>query len=403
MQDENRELQPEGLKERLGMVRMLRDALSSDMTIIASGGIHSPADALATIEAGASLVQLDSGFVFSGPGLAKRSNEAILDSLLPRPDESTDSTERTMGLAWFWTFLMGLAMTIGGGMAMMIASTRVVLPYDEAISGISREELFNINQRLVDFMRHDRVTLAGTMFCDGILYCVLSYYGSRRGLRWANTAICSSAMVGFFSFFLFLGFGYFDPFHAFVTAILFQFLLLAMHSPVLPQRMRVGITDLENDWAWRFNQWGQLLFVIHGAMLVVAGIVICKVGISTVFVPEDVEFMRTTMGALRAADPNLVPLIAHDRATFGGMLISCGIVVLLAALWGFKRGYHWLWWALMIAGNLAYLSTLIVHWQVGYTSPKHLLPAYAGLAMLWVGGLLSRPFLCARPKSVVAS
>ena len=38
----------------------------------------------------------------------------------------------------------------------------------------------------------------------------------------------------FGSFFLFLGFGYFDPFHAFVTAVLFQFLLLMIHSHLAP-------------------------------------------------------------------------------------------------------------------------------------------------------------------------
>ena len=43
-----------------------------------------------------------------------------------------------------------------------------------------------------------------------------------------RATILTSAFAGFGSFFLFLGFGYFDPFHAFVTAILFSFLLLAL-------------------------------------------------------------------------------------------------------------------------------------------------------------------------------
>ena len=37
-------------------------------------------------------------------------------------------------------------------------------------------------------------------------------------------AVLTSAFVGFASFFLFLGFGYLDPLHAFVTAVLLQFL-----------------------------------------------------------------------------------------------------------------------------------------------------------------------------------
>ena len=50
--------------------------------------------------------------------------------------------------------------------------------------------------------------------------------GIRRGLHWAKTTVVASAFTGFLSFFLFLGFGYFDPLHAFVTAILFQFALM---------------------------------------------------------------------------------------------------------------------------------------------------------------------------------
>ncbi|HUG17361.1 MAG TPA: hypothetical protein VMM56_00190 [Planctomycetaceae bacterium] len=61
---------------------------------------------------------------------------------------------------------------------------------------------------------------------------------------------------------------------------------------------------------------------------------------------------------------------------------------------GFRRGHWWLWWALLSAGSIAYLATIIVHWQVGYTSLKHLIPAYAGLGILWAGCALSREQLC---------
>jgi len=44
------------------------------------------------------------------------------------------------------------------------------------------------------------------------MYCGLSWFGVRRGLHWARVAVEASAFVGFASFFLFLGFGYFDPF-----------------------------------------------------------------------------------------------------------------------------------------------------------------------------------------------
>ncbi|QBA64668.1 quinone-dependent dihydroorotate dehydrogenase [Muriicola soli] len=46
--------------------------------IIGVGGIHSPQDALEKLDAGASLIQLWTGFVYEGPALVKRINKAIL-------------------------------------------------------------------------------------------------------------------------------------------------------------------------------------------------------------------------------------------------------------------------------------------------------------------------------------
>ena len=44
------------------------------------GGIHSAKDALENLEAGASLIQLYTGFIYEGPGLIKEINKAILSS-----------------------------------------------------------------------------------------------------------------------------------------------------------------------------------------------------------------------------------------------------------------------------------------------------------------------------------
>jgi hypothetical protein len=239
------------------------------------------------------------------------------------------------------------------------------------------------------------------MLAVGIIYVILAWRGIRRGVHWAYLAVAASAFTGFLSFFSFLGFGYFDPFHAFVTAVMFQFLLLTVHAHI-PERTQMEPPDLWNDGRWKANQWGQLLFVIHGAVLISAGVVISSVGMTTVFVPEDLEFMHTSAEELFGAHPRLVPLIAHDRATFGGMLMSCGMATLLPALWGFRRGQAWLWIALMLAGSIAYGSTMLVHWIVGYHSLKHLLPAYGGLLGLWIGGLASYRFLVARDEKLEA-
>ena len=60
------------------VIRYLSDCSNKSFVIIGVGGIHSPEDAIEKIEAGASLVQIYTGFIYEGPGLVKR----ILKSLM---------------------------------------------------------------------------------------------------------------------------------------------------------------------------------------------------------------------------------------------------------------------------------------------------------------------------------
>jgi len=375
----------------LACTRALRDTDDS-MLLIAAGGVHDAQHALDLRAAGADMVQIESGLVYSGPGLPKRVNDAELFTLMQNQPAAHDSTPAPR-LAWFWALLLSLSIGIGGVVVLVVAVTRVMLPYDEAFVGMTLSEVRALNPKLVAFLIHDRVTLAGTMMAAGVLYFTLACYGIRRGLHWAQRSIVFSAFLGFFGFFLFLGFGYFDPFHAFITAIQFQFMVLTLHAPLTPRYETTPPTLLE-DWRWRMGQWGQLVYVVHGSVLLVAGGVIAVTGISSVFVPQDLDFMGTTAAALTAANPRLVPMIAHDRATFGAMLVAIGVCVLLSSLWGFRRGYSWLWWSLTVAGLIAYLTTIAVHFAVGYTHFMHLLPAYAGVLGVVLGSALSYPMLC---------
>lgn len=374
------------------LVQALRERWGARPLLVASGGVHEPDEALALYAAGADLVQLDSGLVYSGPGLPKRIGAALLyeaTRALPAPEREARPAEES----WFWCALMGLGMLIGSVMALLIAATRVVLPYDEQFVGTSRQALAALNPQLLPFMAHNRISLAGAMVALGVMYVALSLFGIRRGQQWAQQALFISALTGFASFFLFLGFGYLDPFHAFVSAILFQFLLFGVHArlgPYIPARRPAGL----GDRAWRLSLWGQWLLILHGAALLVAGSAISAIGVGQVFVAEDLAFMGTAAETLLAVNPRLVPLVAHDRATFGGMLLASGWVLLLPSLWGFERGAAWLWWAFLLAGAAAYGAVLGVHYAVGYLSLVHLLPAFAGLLLLALGLLLAYPFLC---------
>ena len=59
----------------------MRARLPPAITLIGAGGIFSGADAYAKIRAGASLVQLYTGFVFEGPGLIARIKRDLLACL----------------------------------------------------------------------------------------------------------------------------------------------------------------------------------------------------------------------------------------------------------------------------------------------------------------------------------
>lgn len=61
------------------VIRYLAQKSNHSFPIIGIGGIHSAEDALEKIEAGASLVQLYTGFIYEGPGLIKKINRAILE------------------------------------------------------------------------------------------------------------------------------------------------------------------------------------------------------------------------------------------------------------------------------------------------------------------------------------
>ncbi|AMQ00109.1 Dihydroorotate dehydrogenase [Pedobacter cryoconitis] len=60
------------------VIRYLSQKSNKAFPIIGVGGIHSPQDAKDKIEAGASLVQLYTGFIYEGPGIVKRICKALV-------------------------------------------------------------------------------------------------------------------------------------------------------------------------------------------------------------------------------------------------------------------------------------------------------------------------------------
>jgi dihydroorotate dehydrogenase len=65
-------------KRSTEVIRFLAEKSNKSFPIIGVGGIHSADDALEKLAAGASLVQLYTGFIYEGPALVKAINKAVL-------------------------------------------------------------------------------------------------------------------------------------------------------------------------------------------------------------------------------------------------------------------------------------------------------------------------------------
>ena len=68
-------------KRSTEVIRFLSEKSNKAFPIIGVGGIHSAEDALEKLDAGASLIQLYTGFIYEGPALVKAINKRILDRL----------------------------------------------------------------------------------------------------------------------------------------------------------------------------------------------------------------------------------------------------------------------------------------------------------------------------------
>jgi dihydroorotate dehydrogenase len=300
------------------------------------------------------------------------------------------SSSSTMGWKWFIVFGSAL-MLIGAGMC-IVGCTCVLLPYDYSFVGLTPTQLQSTNPYLLPFMEHDRVSYAGTIVSLGVLYTQLAAYGMRLGERWAFSALMLSSLVGFASFFLWLGFGYFDPLHAGLTLLLGGLFLAGLQQTYQhPQRGKTQAV------AWRQMPAGQRLFLMIGGGLICGGIAIAYLGVTTVFVPQDLAFLHATATALAGTNPHLLPLIAHDRASFGGALLAEGVGIVLLVVWGMRPGTRWVWWTLAGAGLPGFLTTIGIHFIVGYTDFVHLLPAYGGFCCFAIGLLITYQFCC-RPS-----
>lgn len=296
--------------------------------------------------------------------------------------------------SWWWGVLVGVGLIVAGLGAAVIALGPVLLWYDRDFLGVTVADLRALNEHLVGFLQHDRLTMAGNMIGIGTLYAGLAWGGLRRGRGWARNALLISGLFTFLTYFYFLGTGGFvEPLHTLVVVVLFPMFVAAIWQRPGPPRWELLPDGPEQQR--RRALWGQLIMIGVGGGLAVAGVVISTVGLTTVFVPTDLSFLGTDAHHLQTSDARLLPFIAHDRAGFGGALIGAGLAVLLISMWGWRRGERWVWWCLLIGCAVGTIPVLTVHFAIGYTHFEHLLPVYVLVVATVVALTLARPYLLA--------
>ncbi len=275
-------------------------------------------------------------------------------------------------------------MFCGGVGAIAITYGPVLLGYDQDFLGASTAELRAMNSRLIPFIQHDRVTMAGCMMAIGFNDIGFAL-AMRRGWRWARAGFAFAGAIGFPTFFLFLGYRFFDPLHFAVAVGFFPLYLMGVFGRKAKETWRVPVNV--GQQVRHRALYGQLLMIACSIGIFVAGLVIMFVGLRDVLIPSDRLFLDDTQANLAAAlDGRLVRFIAHDRAGFGGALTSLGGGLLTTSAWGWRSGERSTWWLLGAAATVGLGAALYVHFSIGYTDFLHLSPVY--LATAWVSTAL---------------
>jgi hypothetical protein len=288
-------------------------------------------------------------------------------------------------------WLTSVSLILSGLFALLLSATGHFLPHDIAFLGMTAEELCAINEcRIVHFMFHDRVSFGGSLIAIGTLYLWLAEFPLRRGQTWAWWLFVLSGTLGFGSFLLYLGYGYLDSWHGVATLALLPCFGLGVWKTRVKLVSPVSLRSLVRPsgpvrWLSPYGL-GRLCLLATALGLVGGGLTIMLVGVTSVFVPQDLAFMGMTAEQLHAINPHLVPLIAHDRAGFGGGVCCCGVTMFFCVWCGHPS--RSLWQALAVTGAAGFGTAIGVHPAIGYTDFVHLAPAYIGAVSFTAGIVL---------------
>lgn len=327
----------------------------------------------------------------------------ILSNLTQTNDDQRGIISALVGDGRPLLIFTGLALILSGAFALFLSATQHFLPHDVQFLGMTAEQLCGIQScRIVYFMFHDRVAFGGALISVGALYMWLAEFPLRERKAWAWWVFVVSGLSGFGSFLAYLGYGYLDTWHGVATMFLFPLFVvgLARCRQFLeePRGIRALLqTGIKTSLGSRYGL-GRALLLATAAGMIAGGLTVMTVGMTWVFVPQDLEFMGVQPAELQSVSSRLIPLIAHDRAGFGGAICTTGITVLFC-VWCARPSTS-LWQVLCFSGVVGFAAAIGIHPLVGYNNLLHLAPAILGAIIFTVGLVLTYPTMHQRSKDI---
>jgi hypothetical protein len=304
----------------------------------------------------------------------------------------------------FLLIFTALILVLSGLFVIIQSITGHFLPHDISYLGLDAQELSSFsNGTITKFMFHDRISFGGSIIAVGFLYMWLAEFPLKNKQAWAWYLFLFSGLIGFGSFLTYLGYGYLDTWHGVATLLLLPFYITGLIRSYSLVRHNARFKDAlvikeKVNLKSRYGI-GKLFLLFSSLGILFGGFTIMIVGMTTIFVPQDLEYMNITVCGIEKINANLKPLIAHDRAAFGGGLSTIGLLYFFII----RRSDPTinLWQILLVSLTVGFSTAIGVHYFIGYTSFTHLVPAYFGAVTSAIGLALTYPYMVAITSNAI--
>lgn len=297
-------------------------------------------------------------------------------------------SQALVGDGRFLLIFTGLILVLSGLLVIVQSFTGHFLPHDIAYLGLDAQQLSKYNGgTITKFMFHDRVSFGGSIMAVGLLYMWLAEFPLRNREPWAWYLFLFSGLLGFGSFLTYLGYGYLDTWHGGATMLLLPFFITGLARSYALIKQTATASDVlkasEKIDLKSVYGIGKVFLFFSALGIFFAGSTIMVVGMTAVFVPQDLAYMNITVCGIEEINKNLKPLIAHDRAAFGGGLSTIGLLFFFII----RRSEPTinLWQIIALSMSIGFTTAIGIHYFIGYTDVIHLLPAYFGAITSVIG------------------